>query len=174
MGAAENTTKDSRCERQGKKAEGNKEGGARFEEDGIQSDFFYDTHLPQECSINMVISPAGNRKCWRLEVIFCTCCHESGWAGWRSPVEWLGVLLRGSRGNGSQASLKSHFLLTKRVEVVCKWQRGLKSAKHIHAHIANHRWKIRLEEPEILYQLLNILLLIVKKTLMAQTQSDIT
>lgn len=43
MGAAENTTKDSRCERQGKKAEGNKEGGARFEEDGIQSDFFFMT-----------------------------------------------------------------------------------------------------------------------------------
>lgn len=27
------------------------------------------------------------------------------------------------------------------LEVVCKWERGLKSAKHIHAHIANHRWK---------------------------------
>lgn len=60
------------------------------------------------------------------------------------------------------------------LEVVCKWERGLKSATHIHAHIAMHRWKIKLEEPEILYQLLNILLLIVKKTLMAQTQSDIT
>lgn len=121
MGAAENTTKDSRCERQGKKAEGNKEGGLGLRKTVSRVIFFYDTHLPQECSINMVISPAGNRKCWRLEVIFCTCCHKSGWAGWRSPVEWLGVLLRGSTGNGSQASLKSHFLLTKRVVLGWGW-----------------------------------------------------
>lgn len=63
MGAAENTTKDSRCERQGKKAEGNKEGGLGLRKTVSRVIFFYDTHLPQECSINMVISPAGNRKC---------------------------------------------------------------------------------------------------------------
>lgn len=43
MGAAENTTKDSRCERQGKKAEGNKEGGLGLRKRVSRVIFFFMT-----------------------------------------------------------------------------------------------------------------------------------
>ena len=116
--------KDSRCERAGGGKKGKevcvgssekRDKGVGFEKDAIQAFFFYDTHLPQEweCSINMVISPQAIAS---VEEGRSSILYMQPWT-WMSrleiPVEWLRGWLRGSSGNGSQASLKVTFPVDK-------------------------------------------------------------
>lgn len=159
------TRKHGRCDRAGKKQEneewmtvGSSERGLKvgFGVDAIQASFFFMTP-GVECRINMVISPPDDSKCRGVEVIHCICRSQPGWAGWRSSVGWLGGCLRGSKGNGSQASLELHLQLTKIWSWVGGWVRGgngllmgrkTRECRHLHPHThillsINNAWSFK-------------------------------
>lgn len=112
---------------------------------------FYDTRaLGVECGINMVISPQA--------VVLKSGGHllyMQPWA-WVSRLEiplwkWLGGWLSGGKANGSQASLKSHFQLTKRIVLGGgRLKKGLlmgkKTRECTHRHLHTHT---RITEPKL-------------------------
>ena len=154
MGAVKkkNTRRDSRCVRAGKKKYIRKGGvwaaegcGWGFLERCNPGCLFYDTRAPGvECGINMVISPKA--------IVLKSGGHllyMQPWA-WVSRLEiplwkWLGGWLSGGKANGSQASLKSHFQLTKRIVLGGgRLKKGLLMGKktrectHTHTHTHTH------------------------------------
>ena len=110
---------------------------------------FYDTRAPGvECGINMVISPKA--------IVLKSGGHllyMQPWA-WVSRLEiplwkWLGGWLSGGKANGSQASLKSHFQLTKRIVLGGgRLKKGLLMGKktrectHTHTHTHTHTYTL--------------------------------